>query len=62
MATYMQDKKWEYNHDNYRTANRDNWVFAVNDERQKYGEDKLSLDLAYVKFEEQYPRSEYDVE
>ena len=62
MATYMQDKKWEYNHEWSWTANRDNWVFAVNDERQKYGEDKLSLDLAYVKFEEQYPRNEYDVE
>ena len=57
-----QDKKWEYNTEWSWTANRDDWIIAVNAERRKYSEDVLPMELAHAKFEEQYPRSEYEAE
>ena len=55
-----QDKKWQYNPEWSWTANRDDWIIAVNAERRKYGEDLLPVELAHAKFEEQYPQKEYD--
>tara|TARA_B100001113_G_C21024334_1_gene584971 strand:+ start:861 stop:1076 length:216 start_codon:yes stop_codon:yes gene_type:complete len=55
-----EDEVWKYNYDWSWTANREDWIRAVNDERRKYNEDTLPLELANSKFEEYYPQKEYD--
>jgi hypothetical protein len=55
-----EDKVWRYNYSWSWTANRDDWIRAVNDERRKYNEDMLPAELADLKFEEYYPKKDYD--
>ena len=55
-----EQKMWKYNNNWSWAANRDDWFFAVNDERRRYNEDLLTKELADIKFEERYPQKEYD--
>ena len=52
--------QWQYNPEFGYEANMSNWIDAVNFERRKHQETELTQEQAEMRFQEMYPRSEYE--
>jgi len=52
--------QWQYNPEYSYEANMANWIDAVHFERSANNETKLTQEQAEMKFQEMYPRSEYE--
>ena len=53
-------EQWKYNINWSWVANRDDWFYAVNDERRRYNEKIMTQEQAYAKFEEYYPKEDFE--
>lgn len=51
---------WQYNPEYSYEANMSSWIDAANFERKQYQETLLTQEQATMKFEEYYPRSDYE--
>jgi hypothetical protein len=51
---------WQYNPEYSYEANMNNWRDAANFERKQYQEVLLTEEQAKMKFQEYYPRSDYE--
>ena len=52
--------QWQYNPEFSYEANMSNWIDAVNFERRKHQETELTQEQAEMRFQEMYPRSDYE--
>ena len=55
-----ESNQWQYNLEFGYEANMSNWIDAVNFERRKHQETELTQEQAEMKFQEMYPRSDYE--
>ena len=60
LFTSQDDQQWQYNKNWSWAANRDDWFYAVNEERRKYNEKTMTQEQAYAKFEEYYPKKDFE--
>lgn len=55
-----EQKTWQYNSEYSYEANMSNWRDAVNFERKQYNETILTQEQAEMKFQEVYPKEDFN--
>jgi len=55
-----EQKTWQYNSEYSYQANMSSWIDAVNFERKQYNETMLTQEQAEMKFQEVYPKEDFN--
>jgi len=55
-----EQKTWQYNSEYSYQANMSSWIDAVNFERKQYNETVLTQEQAEMKFQEVYPKEDFN--